>query len=279
MKIERGMSPNTVASYLSDVSELLDTVGKVPGEIVADDLLTYLDLRSGKISKRSQARKLSAFRSFFSWLVLDGELKENPCDCIETPKLGHYLPDVLSVEEVSAIIDSVDLSTWQGYRDRAILEFLYGCGLRVSELTGLRLSMIYAEQAVLRVTGKGDKERLIPVGECALDALEPYLEQRPEPASAEFEDIVFLNRFGRPLSRVSVFDMVKRQALMAGVVKSISPHTFRHSFATHLIENGADLRAVQEMLGHVSVLTTEVYTHVDSSTWQSAVLDCHPRKK
>lgn len=279
LKIERGMSPNTVASYLSDVSECLEAIGKDPKDISTDDLLAFIDERSEKVSKRTQARMLSAIRSFFNWLILEGETKENPCDGIDSPKLGRYLPDVLSVEEVSAIIDGVDLSTWQGYRDKAILEVLYGCGIRVSEAVGLKLSMIYRDQGVVRIIGKGNKERLVPIGEMALEAMDAYVDCRPEPAAPEYDDIAFLNRFGKPLSRVSIFEMVKKQALMAGVKKSISPHTFRHSFATHLIENGADLRMVQEMLGHESVLTTEVYTHIDSSTWQAAVLESHPRNK
>lgn len=279
LKIERGMSPNTVASYLSDVTDCLEGIKKDPKDIDTADLLTYIDERSAKVTKRTQARMLSAIRSFFGWMILEGEVKENPCDSIDSPKLGRYLPDVLSVEEVADIMDSVDLSTWQGYRDRAILEVLYGCGIRVSEVVGLRLSMIYTEQGIVRVIGKGNKERLVPIGEIAIDALAAYVDVRPEPAAPEYDDVVFLNRYGKPLSRVSIFEMVKRQALLAGVTKSISPHTFRHSFATHLIENGADLRTVQEMLGHESVLTTEVYTHIDSSTWQAAVLDSHPRNK
>lgn len=279
LKIERGMSPNTVASYLSDVSECLESIKKDPKDIETADILAYIDERLPKITKRTQARILSSLRSFFGWLILEGETKENPCDGIDSPKLGRYLPDVLSVDEVAAIIDGVDLSTWQGYRDRAILEVLYGCGIRVSEAVGLKLSMIYADQGVVRVIGKGNKERLVPIGEMAIEAVAAYVECRPEPAAPEYDDIAFLNRFGKPISRVSIFEMVKRQALLAGVTKSISPHTFRHSFATHLIENGADLRTVQEMLGHESVLTTEVYTHIDSSTWQAAVLESHPRNK
>ena len=174
-------------------------------------------------------------------------------------------------------MDSVDLSSWNGVRDRAILEVLYGCGLRVSEATGLLISHVYLDEGFVRVVGKGDKERIVPMGEMAGDAIRKYLEVRPVPESPKYDDIMFLNRFGKSISRVALFNMVKKQAMLAGVAKEISPHTFRHSFATHLIENGADLRVVQEMLGHESILTTEIYTHIDSSTWQKAILEHHPR--
>lgn len=278
LKFERHMSPNTVASYCSDVREFLDHAGGDPRSITPEDIISYLEDRSGELSKRSQGRVLSALRSFFGWLVLEGERKDNPCDRVESPKLGVYLPSVLSVEEVSAIIDSVPAGAPSALRDRAMLEVLYGCGLRVSELCGLRISHIYLEEGFVRVVGKGDKERLVPMGGAATRAVREYLLSRMEPAGPEYDDILFLNRFGRSLSRVAVFNMVKRQALLAGVRKEISPHTFRHSFATHLIENGADLRAVQEMLGHENILTTEIYTHIDTATWQRAVLEHHPRR-
>ena len=278
LSIERRMSPNTVASYVSDLTRFLESCRTPVGQISTEDILDYLAERSPELSKRSQARLLSSLRSFFDWCILEGYRKENPCDMVDAPKMGRYLPDVLSVEEVEAILESTDLSTPSGVRDRAILEFLYGCGLRVSEACGLKLSHIYAEDGIVRVIGKGDKERLVPLGEAALRALGAYMEVRPDPAEPAFDDVVFLNRYGRPLSRVSVFNMVKKQAILAGVNKEISPHTFRHSFATHMIENGADLRAVQEMLGHESILTTEIYTHIDTRTWQAAVLNHHPRK-
>ncbi|MDY6443710.1 MAG: tyrosine recombinase, partial [Bacteroidales bacterium] len=231
------------------------------------------------LSKRSQARLLSSLRSFFDWLILEGERKDNPCDRIDAPKLGRYLPEVLSVEEVAAILDSVDTNAgWTGLRDRAILEILYGCGLRVSEACSLQISHVYLQEGFVRVVGKGDKERLVPLGDLAADAFRAYLAARPAPAEPAFDDVAFLNKNGRPLSRVAIFNLVKKQALLAGVRKEISPHTFRHSFATHLIENGADLRVVQEMLGHESILTTEIYTHIDAATWQRAILDHHPRR-
>ncbi len=277
LKIERAMSPNTVASYSSDLKEFFSVVEAEPSKVTSGDILSFLESRPG-LSKRSQARMLSSLRSFFDWMVLEGDRKDNPCDAVESPKLGRYLPEVLSVEEVAAIIDSVDLTTWGGRRDRAILEVLYGCGLRVSEAKELQISNVYLQDGFVRVIGKGNKERIVPLGNIAVRAVGDYLQVRPEAYSSEVDDILFLNRFGRPLSRVSIFNMVKKQAMCAGIHKEISPHTFRHSFATHLIENGADLRAVQEMLGHESILTTEIYTHIDSTTWQNAIITHHPRR-
>lgn len=278
LKIERGLSPNTVAGYLSDVSLFFDESGLEPTSVRPADIVDYLSERADTLSKRSQARLLSAFRSFFDWMILEGAVKENPCDGVSTPKIGRYLPEVLSVQEVDDIIASVDTSTPAGLRDRAILEVLYGCGLRVSEAAALRISDIFAKEGFVRIVGKGDKERIIPLGEMAAEALEAWYGARPEPCHG-YEDFVFLNRSGKSLSRVSIFNMVKKQAMLAGVRKEISPHTFRHSFATHLVENGADLRVVQEMLGHESILTTEIYTHMDSSSWQGSILAHHPRRK
>lgn len=278
LKIERSMSRNTVTSYCSDIEKLLNVYPGPPEHIDADDIIEYLQNRK-EISKRSQARQLSSFRSFFGWMVLEGKIKDNPCDRIDSPKLGRYLPDVLSVEEVSSIIDSVDTGSWIGIRDKAILETLYGCGLRVSEAVGLKISGLYFTEGFVRVVGKGNKERIVPLGDMAAEALQTYLEVRPIPADADADDLVFLNKFGKSLSRVSMFKMIKTQALLADIRKEISPHTFRHSFATHMIENGADLRVVQEMLGHENVITTEIYTHIDSSTWHKNVLEHHPREK
>ncbi|MBO6045959.1 MAG: tyrosine recombinase XerD [Bacteroidales bacterium] len=278
LKIERGLSPNTVAGYCSDVSLFLEESGLEPGAVRAADIIDYLSARSDALSKRSQARLLSALRSFFDWMILEGAVKENPCDGVDAPKIGRYLPEVLSVQEVDDIIASVDTSTPSGLRDRAILEVLYGCGLRVSEAVNLKISNIYSKEGFLQIVGKGDKERIVPLGEMAAEALDAWFGARAEPCKG-FEDTVFLNRFGRSLSRVSMFNMVKKQALIAGVTKEISPHTFRHSFATHLVENGADLRAVQEMLGHESILTTAIYTHIESSSWQGSSLAHHPRRK
>lgn len=277
LRIERAMSPNTVASYCSDVSAFLEAAGQPAESCGPDAVVDYLASRRD-LRDRSLSRLISALRSFYNYLIIEGLIKENPCDKIESPKIGRLLPDVLSVGEVSEIIASVPEDTWCGIRDRAILEVLYGCGLRVSEVLGIRISDIFFEESFLRVRGKGDKERIVPLGEMAEDAVRKYLSVRPVPAGRAYEDMLFLNRFGKSFSRISVFNMIKRQALVCGITKEISPHTFRHSFATHLIENGADLRAVQEMLGHESILTTEIYTHVDSASWQAAVLSHHPRK-
>ena len=294
LRMERGLSPNTVAAYGRDVGEFLAAADLAPRAVRTEDIERYLAARTGEdsgsspgmtpgtppLSKRSQARLLSALRSFFDWLILEGERKDNPCDRIDAPKLGRYLPAVLSVEEVTAILESVNTATgdWRALRDRAILEILYGCGLRVSEACGLLISHVFLKEGFVRVVGKGNKERLVPLGEMAADAFARYLEARPQAAEPALDDFAFLNKNGRPMSRVAIFNLVKQQALVAGVNKEISPHTFRHSFATHLIENGADLRVVQEMLGHESILTTEIYTHIDTATWQAAILSHHPRR-
>ena len=278
LKVERRLSANTAAAYTGDVEGFFSACSLMPGEVCKEDIREHIAARAGKISKRSQARLLSSLKAFFDWCIVEGERKDNPCDSVDFPKLGQYLPEVLSVEEVEAIMDSVDLRSPSGVRDRAILELLYGCGLRVSELCGLRISQVYLNEGFVRVVGKGDKERLVPLGEPAADAFRAWLDIRPEPAEAAFQDSAFLNLRGTPLSRVSVFKMIKKQALLAGVDKEISPHSFRHSFATHLIAGGADLRIVQEMLGHESILTTEIYTHINSRTWQASVLEHHPCK-
>ena len=280
LRLERNMSPNTVSGYVSDVREAFShpSFGEDVLNVDTEAVLSYLEARREDLSKRSQSRVLSALRSFFDWMVSEGWRDGNPCDGIASPKLGRYLPAVLSVEEVDAIMESVDRSSAGGVRDRAILEVLYGCGLRVSEVVGLHISDLFLKDGFIRVIGKGNKQRLVPLVEMAAAAVTDYLLIRGEAADTASEDILFLNRFGRALTRVSVFNMVKKQALVAGVTKEISPHTFRHSFATHLIENGADLRVVQEMLGHESILTTEIYTHIDTSTWQSSILTHHPRR-
>jgi len=273
LKMERALSVNTADAYLSDLSEFFESCGKRVNEITTDDIIDYLSSRD--VAGRTQARALSAFRSFFSWLQMEGEREDNPAENVDSPKIGRYLPSVLSVEEVDAIINSVVTDNVYGLRDRAILEVLYGCGLRVSEAVSLKISDLFLPEGFIRVIGKGDKQRLVPIGESAIDAINAYLPERNDPDDG-YDDVLFLNKNGRSLSRVSIFNMVKKQAMAAGVQKEISPHTFRHSFATHLIENGADLRVVQEMLGHESILTTEVYTHVDTSTWQKNILSHHP---
>lgn len=277
LKIECAMSPNTVASYISDLTAFFSAVGKDPKDVVPEDIISYF-AETTALSKRSQARVLSSLHSFYKWMIMEGEMTDNPSDAIEAPKLGKYLPAVLSVEEVDRLIAAVDLDSAFGKRDRAMLETLYGLGLRVSELVSLRISSIWTEQGFVSVIGKGDKQRLVPLGGMARDAIRDYLEVRGPAADRESSDILFLNRFGRALTRVAVFKMIKAYAMKAGISKEISPHTLRHSFATHLIENGADLRAVQEMLGHESIITTEIYTHIDSSTWQRNILEHFPSR-
>ena len=288
LKIERSMSPNTVSAYSRDVAAFLEWADSLRREvrgtsllaaITQEDIVGYMQSMPEKtVSKRSQARALSSLRSFFNWSVMEGYLKGNPCDGIDSPKLGRYLPAVLSVEEVGRIMDAVPLDNETGLRDRAILEMLYGCGLRVSEASGMRISDLFFNDGFIRVVGKGDKERLVPIGDMARDAVCGYLDVRSRPSAPQYSDTLFLNRRGTGLSRVSIFNLVKHYTMLAGIDKEISPHTFRHSFATHLIENGADLRIVQEMLGHESIMTTEIYTHIDSATWQASVLDHHPRR-
>lgn len=270
LRMERAMSPNTVASYCSDVQKFLAVCEVDADKVQPDDILQYLST-SKKVSERSQSRFLSALRSFYDWMQIEGYMSENPCDRVDMPKLGVYLPSVLSVQEVEAIINSVDCSDWMGLRDKAILEVLYGCGLRVSEAVGLRISGLYLDEGFIRIIGKGNKERLIPLGDMACNAVRAYLDVRPQPAHPQSDDLLFLNRFGKSFSRVSMFKLIKKQALIAGISKEISPHTFRHSFATHLVENGADLRVVQEMLGHESITTTEIYTHIEAATWQKDI--------
>lgn len=278
LRIERAMSRNTVSSYCSDVEKFMSFVGGEVRTAGPREIETFIG--NDKISKRSQARRLSALKSFFKWLMMEGMIEENPCDMTDAPKLGTYLPDVLSVEEVEAVMEAIDTSSHLGLRDRAIIETLYGCGLRVSEAVGLRISNLYLDEGFIKVQGKGSKERLVPIGDMAADAIMAYLEVRENfPYDRNNDDVLFLNRYGKSLSRVSMFKTVKTAVLLAGIRKEVSPHTFRHSFATHLVENGADLRVVQEMLGHESITTTEIYTHIESATWHKDILEHHPREK
>jgi len=278
--LERGLSENTVASYCSDVSRLSEyAYGTAPADISSDKIGAFLtDEYEAGISKRTQARFLSSLKCFFEFMVMEQSRDTNPCDLLDAPKLNRYLPVVLSVEEMTAIIDSVDLSQPTGHRNRAILDVMYSCGLRVSEVVSLKISDLFPDEGFIRVTGKGDKQRLVPIGAPAIHSVKNYLARSKRAYSAAGDDILFLNRLHKPLSRVMVFNIVKEQAAAAGVTKTISPHTFRHSFATHLVENGADLRAVQEMLGHASILTTEIYTHIDSVHLRDTIISHHPRR-
>ena len=277
--IERALSVNSVSSYLSDLAKLAGTYkDKSPEELSGEDLSAFIAQQATAISKRSQSRLISALKSFFGFMEIEGRIQVNPADTIDPPKISRHIPVVLSVEEIDRIMNSVDLSEPEGQRNRAILEVLYSCGLRVSELISLRISDLFFDESFIRVIGKGDKQRLVPIGEPAMQAVKLYLSQtRRAYVSKKAEDILFLNRRGGKLSRQMIFLMIKSQCEKAGITKEISPHTFRHSFATHLVENGADLRAVQQMLGHESIITTEIYTPLDSRKWQGSILKYHPR--
>ena len=283
LKLERSLSPNTVAGYTSDVERylaFLKELGVAPADADSDDIQRFVQERvEAGLTKRSQSRLISSVKALYRFLDAEGRLQENPCDRIATPKLNVHLPTVLSVEEVLAILESVDLSQPEGQRNRCILEVLYSCGLRVSELISLKISDIFPDEQFIRVFGKGSKQRIVPVGEPALKAIRLYREIREAgPVQRGAEDILFLNRRGGKLSREMVFHIVKEQVAAAGIRKNVSPHTFRHSFATHLVENGADLRVVQQMLGHESILTTEIYTNVDTRKWQDTILKFHPSR-
>ncbi len=284
LRLERGLSANSVEAYLADVDKLLRFAReerKGVAEITYDDLQQFIArLRDIGIHPRSQARILSGVKSFYRYLLLDHFIERDPTELVEAPKIGVHLPEVLTVGEIDRIIAAIDLSTPEGHRNRAMIEVLYSCGLRVSELVNLRYADIYPAEGFIRVLGKGDKQRLVPISETALREISNYLKDRgkvvPKKGS---EDVLFLNRRGGTLSRVMVFLIIKDLAAAAGIQKTISPHTFRHSFATHLLEGGANLRAIQEMLGHESITTTEIYTHVSRESLREEILAHHPRNQ
>jgi integrase/recombinase XerD len=285
LQFERGLSQNTIASYLNDIKKYMSYLNSIGIESVEfagkNELEGYIHkLSTDKISKRTQSRTISSLKCFYGFLESERRIESNPCDILETPKLPRYLPDVLSVEEVLKVINTVDLSSEEGERNKAIIEMLYSCGLRVSELCNLKISDLYLKDGFIRVMGKGSKQRLIPIGEPAIKAITTYIQiRRTKPIKYGYDDILFLNRRGGQLTRNMIFIIIKKLAQNAGITKSISPHTFRHSFATHLVENGADLRVVQQMLGHESILTTEIYTHIDSQKWQNTILKYHPERE
>ena len=284
LKLERSLSGNTVDAYLEDISKLLDYFGEIevkyPGatlEQLQDFLVKLCELGIGN---RSQARIISGIKSFYKFLLLENILKEDPTELLESPKTGQKLPEVLSLDDINAIISSIDLSTPQGHRNKAMLEVLYSCGLRVSELVNLLISNLYLKDEFLSVVGKGSKQRLVPISPAAIREISFWMRDREKiDIKKRNEDFLFLNRRGAKLSRVMVFNIIKEQAEIAGIGKNISPHTFRHSFATHLLEGGANLRAIQEMLGHESILTTEIYTHMDMNLLRSEIIRFHPRNK
>ncbi|MFP4488313.1 MAG: tyrosine-type recombinase/integrase, partial [Bacteroidales bacterium] len=268
-------------AYMTDINKLYDYCDKQVPAIMPQDV-SFSDLRDfikwlGIDNPRSQSRVLSGIRSFYRYMSLEGKISENPASLLESPRTGTRLPDVLSVEEIDRIISSIDLSKPEGRRNRAIIETLYGCGLRVSELIGLRLSDIHFKHEYLSVTGKGDKQRLIPINKNITKEIEYYIQDRNQLKTIIDKNILFLNRRGRKLSRIMIYTIVREYCETAGIRKKVSPHTFRHSFATHLVQAGADLRAVQEMLGHESILTTEVYTHIDRVYLRETIGLYHPR--
>jgi integrase/recombinase XerD len=286
LKLEKSLSKNSVEAYQDDLQKLREFCSEQhpvrhPEQVDYALLMAFSQSLSEKgYHARTQARAISGIRSFFKYLLLENAIQDDPSQLLEAPKTGRHLPDTLSVEEVISIIESVDLSRPGGERDRTMLETLYGCGLRVSELTGLKIGNLHLQEGYLKILGKGNKERLVPVGRVADQRIRNYISLVRNKIQAQkgHEDFLFLNLKGKKISRVSVFKMIKETALRAGIKKEISPHTFRHSFATHLIEGGADLRAVQEMLGHASITTTEIYTHLDREFLRSAIIQYHPRK-
>ena len=285
LRIERGLSGHSLEAYIRDIRRLATYLTPLQTPVLAvkeNQILDFLtDLHSLGIEASTQSRCLSGIRSFFQYLVFEDRIPMDPTVHIKSPQKGRKLPDALSFDEINLILEANDMSTNEGVRNRTMFEFLYGAGLRVSELVGLKLTDVYIENGFIKVCGKGDKERLVPAGRDAFTYLKLYLEHvRPQtPVKKSALNYVFLNRRGSPLSRVMVFIICKNLAQKAGIQKTISPHTFRHSFATHLIEGGADLRAVQEMLGHESILTTEIYTHLDRAYLSQMVRDFHPLNK
>jgi integrase/recombinase XerD len=280
LRLEKSLSPNSIEAYLNDVSKLRRFIcsQKAPENVTYDDLRAFLNESGSELSNaRTQSRLLSGVRAFYRYLQLEDLIKENPATLIDSPKIGFRLPEVLSVTEIDRIIEAIDLSRPEGHRNKAIIETLYGCGLRVSELVNLRITDIHANEGYVAVTGKGDKQRLVPVSDKALKEIDLYMNRRNQLAAILDRNILFLNRRGRKLTRVMIFTMVRNLAAIAGIKKTISPHTFRHSFATHMVEAGADLRAVQEMLGHESILTTEIYTHIDRGYLKDTLVMFHPR--
>jgi len=280
---EKGLSPKSVEAYLHDVSLLEVFLEHKPLETAKlENLQLFLrSLVEKNVKPRSQARIVSGIKSFYRFLLYDGTIQDDPTVLLDAPKIGLHLPDVLSVPEIEAIINVIDLSTPEGHRNRALVEVMYGCGLRVSEVVTLRLSHLFFEEGFIKVLGKGNKERFVPIGSMAQKMVKLYMEGARKKLKIKKgeEDYLFLNRRGHHLTREMVFMLVKKWAKEAGIEKSISPHTFRHSFATHLVEGGADLRAVQQMLGHESITTTEIYTHLDKDYIRSTMAQYHPRYK
>ena len=287
LRIEKSLSKNTVDAYLRDIKKLNgffnnEESNKKISHIKYEDFQIYLSfLNKNNINTRSQSRVISSMRSFFKFLILEKIISQNPTDLLENPKTGKKLPEFLTIEEIDLMVNQIDRSKSDGERNLAILEVLYGCGLRVSELIQLKISEIYWKEGFIRIIGKGNKERLVPLGKTATKHLKIYLNEVRihQKIDKEFIDHVFINKTGSKLSRIMIFKIIKKLTKQSGISKNVSPHTLRHSFATHLVEGGADLRAVQEMLGHESITTTEIYTHLDKNYLKQTILDHHPIEK
>jgi len=288
LQLERSLSENSVEAYLRDVVKLvqyleIEGIDIQPEKVEQnhiEDFLKYISELG--MNARSQARILSGLKAFYKYMLMEDMLDTTPTELLEAPKIGRKLPEVLDINEIQSLIDAIDLSKAEGERNKAMLETLYSCGLRVSELVGLQVSKLMLDEGFVVVVGKGDKERIVPIGSVAIKHIKIYIESirnHMHNIKKESEDILFLNRRGGQLTRVMVFTIIKQLAEKIGLEKTVSPHTFRHSFATHLVEGGADLRAVQEMLGHESITTTEIYTHLDREYLRQAILDFHPRGK
>lgn len=285
LKIERGLADNSIHNYVLDVEKLVlflqnNSLTVNPVQIEKETVQQFIYEIARSVNPRSQARIISGLKSFFNYLVFENYRSDNPMDLIESPKIGRKLPDTLSEKEINKLIHAIDLSKPEGERNRAMLETLYGCGLRVSELIGLQISDLYFEEDFIKVTGKGDKQRFVPISPINKTYINIYRKEVRVHQNIQkgFDDILFLNRRGRQLTRAMIFTITRQLAEKIGLEKNISPHTFRHSFATHLLENGADLRAIQQMLGHESITTTEVYVHVDRSHLAKVMNEFHPRK-
>jgi integrase/recombinase XerD len=288
LQLERSLSQNSIEAYLRDVEKLAQFIEMTdlnlqPEKVEQKNIEGFLKWVSELgLNARSQARILSGIKAFYKYLLMEDIISTTPTELLESPKLGRKLPEVLSIEEINMVIDSVDMSTPEGERNKAILETLYSCGLRVTELINLQLSNLILNEGFIRVIGKGDKERIVPIGSVAIKHINTYIKfvrNHQANINKESEDILFLNRRGNQLTRVMIFTIIKELVKKTTIKKTVSPHTFRHSFATHLVEGGADLRAVQEMLGHESITTTEIYTHLDREYLRQAILDFHPRAK
>ena len=287
LMLERSLSHNSIDAYIRDINKLhqyLQLSNKQVSPLEVDfkilrEFVTWLN-KAG-IAHRTQARIISGIRAFYKYLMMEDLIDDDPAELLESPKIGRKIPEVLNYEEIEAILNAIDLSTEYGHRNRAIIETLYACGLRVSELINLRLSGYFPDIGFVKIIGKNDKERIVPIGNQAIKYIDIYLKNYRSKLDIKKDstDIIFLNRRGGKLSRIMVFNIIKQAAKDAGIKKNVSPHTFRHSFATHLVEGGADLRAVQEMLGHESILTTEIYTHLDTGYLKQTILKYHPRNK